>query len=110
MPYPFAHPAAVLPLARPAAACRAGASCKARQLPRTAPRLSVFGRSCVIAGALGAMAIAALWTADARFAFDYAALKHLLRTAGLAALQALAIAIFLYCLLWQLRKVSMFSP
>lgn len=65
--------------------------------------LSAFSRACALLGLAGAMAISALWSADIRLALDLAALKHLLRTAGVAGLQALAAATLVYCLLWQLR-------
>jgi Domain of unknown function (DUF4184) len=69
-----------------------------------APRLAPLPRACVIAGLLGAMAVAALWSADIGIAFDRSALRHLLRTAGIAGLEALGAALVVYCILFQ-RKM-----
>jgi hypothetical protein len=75
-----------------------------------APRLSRFHRACVIFGLLGAMLICALWStetawpANFRLAFDYSALRHLLRSAGIGALQGLGAAVLVYCVLFQ-RKI-----
>ena len=69
-----------------------------------APRLAPLPRACVIAGLLGAMAVAALWSADIGIAFERSALRHLLRTAGIAGLEALGAALVVYCILFQ-RKM-----
>ena len=69
-----------------------------------APRLSHFWRTCVIAGLVGAASIAALWSADTALSFDRAALRHLLRSAGIGALQGLGVALLIYCLAVQ-RKM-----
>jgi len=72
--------------------------------PPQAPRLSRQARACVIAALLGVMAIAALWSADSGLAFDRSALRHLLRTAGIGALQGLGVALLVYCTLFR-RKL-----
>jgi Domain of unknown function (DUF4184) len=72
--------------------------------PSHAPQLTPLSRAFVIAGLLGAMAVAALWSADSGIAFDRPALRHLLRTAGIAGLQALGAALVVYCILFQ-RKM-----
>ena len=78
---------------------------KLRRAPRPTgiPGLSRRARACVALAALAAMALAALWTADISPALDRATLRYLLRTAGLAGLEALAAALFFYCAIWQLR-------
>ena len=77
---------------------------KVRSAPPATSRLPVFFRSCVFLGLLGATAIAALWSADVWPALDRPAIKHLLRTAGVAALQGLGVALLVYCALFQ-RKM-----
>lgn len=72
--------------------------------PPHAPPLAPLSRALVIAGLLGAMAVAALWSADIGIAFERPALRHLLRTAGIAGLQALGAALVVYCILFQ-RKM-----
>lgn len=74
------------------------------QIAARAPRLSPVWRTCVIVGLLAAAAFAALWTADGALASDRSALRHLLRTAGIGALQGLGVALLLYCLAFQ-RKM-----
>lgn len=79
---------------------------KVRAAPQAPPGagLPVFFRACVALGALGAMTIAALWSADSWLAFDLPSLRHLFRTAGLGALDGLALALLVYCALFQ-RKM-----
>jgi hypothetical protein len=77
---------------------------KLAHAPARPPRLSAFARACVAAGLAGAMLVAALGAADASLAFDHAALRHFFRTAGLAAFEGLAVALLVYCLLFQ-RKM-----
>jgi Domain of unknown function (DUF4184) len=72
--------------------------------PPHAPRLAPLSRALVIAGVLGAVAVAALWSADIGIAFDRPALRHLLRTAGIAGLEAFGAALVVYCILFQ-RKM-----
>ena len=72
--------------------------------PPHAPQLAPLSRALVIAGLLGAMAVAALWSADIGIAFERPALRHLLRTAGIAGLQAFGAALVVYCILFQ-RKI-----
>jgi hypothetical protein len=69
-----------------------------------APRLAPLSRALVIAALLGAVAVAALWSADTGIAFDRPALRHLLRTAGIAGLEAFGAALVVYCILFQ-RKM-----
>jgi hypothetical protein len=72
--------------------------------PAQAPRLSTFSRACTLLALLGTMAIFALWSAEIRIAFDLSALRQLLRTAGIGALEGLAVALLIYCVLFQ-RKM-----
>ena len=73
-------------------------------VPAHSPRLSRFARVCVVAGLAGAALVAALWSADSGIAFTHAALRHLLRTAGIGALEGLGVALLVYCALFQ-RKM-----
>jgi hypothetical protein len=79
---------------------------KLRDAPQapTGAGIPVFFRACVALATLGAMTIAALWAADSSLAFDAPALRHLMRTAGLGALDGLAVALLVYCALFQ-RKM-----
>ena len=79
---------------------------KLRSAPLAAEvvHLSTFHRLSVLVGFLGAMVIAALWSADIGLALDRPALKHLLRTAGIAALEGLGVALLIYCALFR-RKM-----
>jgi hypothetical protein len=68
--------------------------------------LSPLARSCTIAALLAAMAAAGYGSAaDAGpwLSFDLLTLKRLLRSAGMAAIQGLCLALFAYCLLWHFR-------
>jgi hypothetical protein len=78
---------------------------KLREAPAaTAPAsLSARGRRWTILGLLGAMMIPALWAAGPWPILDPVALRHVLRTAGVAACQGFFAAILLYSALWQLR-------
>jgi hypothetical protein len=69
-----------------------------------AARLSPLWRISVMVCLLCAMALAALWSADHAISFDRAALRHLLRSAGIGALQGLGVALLIYCLAFQ-RKM-----
>ena len=79
---------------------------KVRAAPKAPPGsgMPVFFRACVALATLGAMTIAALWSADSWLAFDLPALRHLFRTAGLGALDGLALALLVYCALFR-RKM-----
>jgi hypothetical protein len=77
---------------------------KLRAVPPAPPRLAGFTRLCTALGLLGAMLVAALWSADIWLAFDRAALRHLSRTAGIGALEGFGVALFIYCLVFQ-RKM-----
>jgi uncharacterized protein DUF4184 len=79
---------------------------KVRAAPKAPPGsgLPVFFRACVALATLGAMTIAALWSADSWLAFDLPALRHLFRTAGLGALDGLALTLLVYCALFR-RKM-----
>jgi hypothetical protein len=79
---------------------------KLRAAPPAPQRLAGFTRLCICVALVGAMLVPALWSADADIwlAFDRAALRHLLRTAGIGALEGLGVALFVYCLVFQ-RKM-----
>lgn len=77
---------------------------KLRDVPPAPARLSAFTRMCVALALAGAMAIAALWSADIWLTFDLPALRHLLRTAGIGALEGLGAALLVYCLAFR-RKM-----
>lgn len=77
---------------------------KIRAVPPAPAHLAGFTRLCVVLAAAGAMLVAGLWSADIWLAFDRAALRHLLRTAGIGALEGLGVALFIYCLVFQ-RKM-----
>ena len=77
---------------------------KLRAAPPAPARLSAFTRVCISLALLGSMAIAALWSADISLTFEVAALRRLLRTAGIGALEGLGAALFVYCLVFR-RKM-----
>lgn len=77
---------------------------KLRQAPAAPSVLSPLARACTILALLGAAALAA-WHAAELPAPDLVALRAFLRTAGLAALQALGAALLVYALLFQ-RKMA----
>jgi hypothetical protein len=77
---------------------------KLRAAPAAPASLSAFSRACVLLCLLGAMTVAALWSADTRLAFDIAAVKRFLRTTGIDALQGLGVAVLVYCALFR-RKM-----
>jgi hypothetical protein len=82
---------------------------KLRYAPLRVPAMPRFTKLCTLLGLTGAMAIAALWSADAALTFDAAALRHFARTAGIGALQGLAAALVLFSLLYALlfqRKIQ----
>jgi hypothetical protein len=72
-----------------------------RGVPARAPSLSRFARACTALAATGAMAVSVLWSADAWPALD----RQLLKDAAIAALQGLAAALFVYCILFR-RKIA----
>jgi hypothetical protein len=78
---------------------------KLRRAPVAAPpaQLSSLARACTILALVGAMAISAWCSADWP-ALDLAALKRFLRSGGIAGLEGLGAAVFVYCLLWHLRE------
>jgi hypothetical protein len=81
---------------------------KLRHAPVVEPTvvLSSFARRCTIAMLVAAMAASAYWaTADAApwLSLDLATLRRFLRSAGMAALGGLCVALLAYCVLWQLR-------
>lgn len=77
---------------------------KLGRAPVTAPpaELSALARACTVTALVGAMAISTWWSAEWS-AFDLPALRSFLRTAGMAAIQGLCLAVFAYCLLWHFR-------
>jgi hypothetical protein len=76
---------------------------KLRQVPPAPSVLSPRARACILLALLGAAALAASSSADLPAA-DLLALRHFLRTGGFAAVQALSVALLVYCLLFQ-RKM-----
>ncbi|MNC92321.1 hypothetical protein D3C83_87220 [compost metagenome] len=72
-------------------------------MPAGTLRLSPGARICIVLAALGVTAAVAACAADVSPALDRATLRHLLRTAGIAGLEAFAAALLCYCALWQLR-------
>jgi hypothetical protein len=79
---------------------------KLRRAPLANPvSLSPLARACAL-GALTAATLVPAWWASAGSpwtSFDLAALRQLLRTAGIAGLEGLVAAATAYCLLWQLK-------
>jgi hypothetical protein len=80
---------------------------KLRGAPLTNPvSLSPLARACTLGALAAATLVPAWWAASAGSpwtSFDLAALRQLLRTAGIAGLEGLAAAATAYCLLWQLK-------
>lgn len=76
---------------------------KLRSAPAAPATLSPLARACTLLALVGAAALAALQAAEPP-APDLVALRGFLRTGGLAALEALGAALFIYCLLFQ-RKM-----
>jgi len=81
---------------------------KLRDAPAAPPVLSTRARLWIAAGLLGAAGAAAFHTAQAPSHdlpfHDLPALRHFMRSAGFAAFEALAVALFIYCLAFQ-RKM-----
>ena len=76
---------------------------KLREAPPAAQVLSLRMRACTIAGLLGTAAIAAFHAAQLP-SNDLVALRHFARSTGFAAVEALGVALFIYCLAFQ-RKM-----
>ncbi|HJT61865.1 MAG TPA: DUF4184 family protein [Burkholderiales bacterium] len=76
---------------------------KLRLVPAVPSPLSPRARACILLALLAAAALAAWVTAEAP-ATDLRALRQFMRTAGFAAVQALSVALLVYCLLFQ-RKM-----
>ncbi len=76
---------------------------KLRLVPAAPGPLSMRARGCILLALLGAGALAACATAEPPAA-DLLALRQFLRTAGFAAVQALSVALLVYCLLFR-RKM-----
>jgi hypothetical protein len=74
------------------------------RVPRQPPVLSRFARLCILIALGGIVLVAALGGADSAPAFELASLRHFLRTAGLAGLEGLSVALLVYCLVFQ-RKI-----
>lgn len=76
---------------------------KLRLIPALPPRLSVLARL----GAFAAFAVAgflwALVSADISPVLDLAAVRHLLRNAGIAALQGFSLALLIYCFVFRCK-------
>lgn len=77
---------------------------KLREAPPAPPLLSRRVRVCTLLALLGTAAFAAFHAAQPPSS-DLVALRHFVRTAGFAALEALGAALFIYCLLFQ-RKMA----
>ena len=77
---------------------------KLRGVPPVPGPLSLLARICV-ACALAGVALVAAWHAAELPSSDLLALRRFLRTGGIAALEALGAALFIYCLLFQ-RKMT----
>jgi hypothetical protein len=76
---------------------------KLRVVPAAPGPLSPPARACILLALLGAASLAAWATAEPPAA-DLLALRQFLRTGGFAAVQALSVALLVYCLLFQ-RKM-----
>ena len=76
---------------------------KLREAPPAPQVLLLRTRVCTIAGLLGTAAIAAFHAAQLP-SHDFVALRQFARSAGFAAFEALGVALFIYCLLFQ-RKM-----
>ena len=76
---------------------------KLRLVPAAPGPLSALARASIVLALLGAGALAACVTAQPQAA-DLLALRQFLRTGGFAAVQALSVALLVYCLLFQ-RKM-----
>ena len=74
-----------------------------KRAPAAPAAFAPFVRACILALLAAAMGLAALASADVWPALDYAALRHLLRTAGVGAFEGLGAALFVYSVVWQLR-------
>lgn len=83
---------------------------KLRHAPLTNPvSLSPLARACTLGSLAVAAVVPAWWAASVTLpwtSLDLAALRQLLRTAGIAGLEGLAAAATAYCLLWQ-RTVNL---
>jgi hypothetical protein len=77
---------------------------KLRRAPvaAAAAQLSTSARACTLLALAGAMAISALWSAESA-PLDLPGVRQLLRTAGMASVEALGTALLVYCALWHLR-------
>ncbi|HEV3009504.1 MAG TPA: hypothetical protein VGX52_10760, partial [Burkholderiales bacterium] len=65
---------------------------------------SSFARACTLLALAAVGMVFALRSADLRLVFDLSALRHLLRSAGIDALEGLGAALLVYSLLFQ-RKM-----
>lgn len=77
---------------------------KLRRVPPAPGPLSRMARICIACALLAAACVAA-WHAAELPSSDLLALRRFLRTGGLAALEALGAALFIYCLLFR-RKMA----
>lgn len=77
---------------------------KLRRVPPALGPLSRLARICTACALLAAACMAA-WLAAELPSSDLPELRRFLRTGGLAALEALSVALFIYCLLFQ-RKMA----
>jgi hypothetical protein len=76
---------------------------KLRLVPAAPGPLSALARACILLVLLGAASLA-VWATAEPPAAELRALRQFLRTGGVAAVQALSVALLVYCLLFQ-RKM-----
>ena len=78
---------------------------KLRRVPPVPGPLSRLARICIACALAAAALVAALHAADLPSSDDLRALRRFLRTGGIAALQALGAALFIYCLVFQRKMI-----
>ncbi len=76
---------------------------KLRPIPAQPPRLSPWARVGLFFAFVGVGLLWALGSADISPALDLAALRHLLRNAGIAALQGFSFAVLAYCFVFRCK-------
>jgi len=76
---------------------------KLRSVPAQPPCLSLSARIGAFAAFAGVGLLWALGSAEISPAFDLVALRHLLRNAGISALQGFSLAVLVYCLVFRCK-------
>ena len=76
---------------------------KLRSVPAQPPRLSRWARAGAFAAFAAVGALWALGSADFSPAFDLAAVRQLLRNAGISALQGISLAVLVYCFVFRCK-------